>query len=97
MEKITLKAYAIVSQGAHLCTGTHDVSDPDFRLFARPIVIGERAWVTASAFVGPGVTIGDGAILGARAVTFSDVAPWWIFVGNPARLLKKRVIRDIAR
>jgi putative colanic acid biosynthesis acetyltransferase WcaF len=75
---------AIVSQSAYLCTGTHDYRNPDFPLIARPINIGVRAWVCASAFIGPGVTVADGAILGAAGVTFRDLEKWTIYVGNPA-------------
>jgi len=92
MAPIRLGAYAIVSQGAHLCAGTHDVESPAFQLHTRPIVIGTRAWVAAEAFVGPGVTIGDGAVLGARAVAMRDIAAWTIAAGNPARPLRPRHI-----
>lgn len=93
MAKIAIGPYAIISQDAHLCTGTHDVDDPNFQLRSRPITIGERAWVAAEAFIGPGVTIGDGAVLGARACTMRDVAPYTIFSGNPAVFLRERRIR----
>lgn len=84
---------AIVSQGAHLCAGTHDHSDPDFQLIVRPIAIGEDAWVAAEAFVGPGVTIGEGAVLGARAVAMRDCAAWTVHSGNPAVAIKPRILR----
>ncbi len=90
MAKITLGPYALASQGAHLCAGTHDIDDPHFQLRAAPITIGARAWIAAEAFVGPGVTVGDGAVLGARAVTFTDLEPWTVFIGNPAREIRKR-------
>lgn len=93
MAKISFGAYSLVSQGAHLCTGTHDISDQHFQLKALPILIGERAWVAADAFVGPGVTIGAGAVLGARGCAFGDLEPWTVYVGNPVRPLKKRVMR----
>jgi putative colanic acid biosynthesis acetyltransferase WcaF len=93
MATITLEDYALVSQGAHLCTGSHDIDDPNFQLKAEPIVIGNKAWIAADAFVGPGVTIGDGAVLGARGVACSDLAPWTVYVGNPAKAIKKRKLR----
>lgn len=91
--RITLQERAIVSQGAHLCTGSHDYNDPDFSLFARPINIGKDAWVCADAFIGPGVSVGEGAVLGARAVAFKDLQAWQVYSGNPAQLIKQRQIR----
>jgi putative colanic acid biosynthesis acetyltransferase WcaF len=93
MAPITLEPYALVSQGAHLCAGTHDIEDVYFQLHARPIVIGERAWVAAEAFVGPGVTIGRGAVLGARGCALRDLESWTVYVGNPAIPLKPRRVR----
>ncbi len=93
MAPITLGDYAIVSQRAHLCAGTHNIDDPHFQLEARSITIGRRAWVAAEAFVGPGVTIGDGAVLGGRAVAFRDLKPWNVYSGNPAVSLRERKVR----
>lgn len=91
---ITIRRKAVVSQGAYLCTGTHDYEDPLFQLTAAPIVVGESAWVCAQAFVGPGVTIGDGAVVGARAVATRDMPEWTVCAGNPCRPLKPRVVRS---
>ena len=91
--KITLHERAIVSQGAHLCTGSHDYNDPDFQLYAKPIIICKDAWVCAEAFIGPGVSVGEGAVLGARAVAFKNLEPWQVYSGNPAKAIKHRQIR----
>ena len=87
---ITIQARATISHRAHLCAGTHDYIRADFPLLRPPITIGEQAWICADAFVGPGVTVGEGAIVGARAVAVRDVAPWTIVAGNPARFAKRR-------
>lgn len=87
---VCIGANAIISQGAHLCTGTHRIDDPGFQLEARPITIGANAWVAAEAFVGPGVELGEGAVLGARGVTFKDLPAWTVHAGNPARLIRER-------
>lgn len=92
MDRITLGERAVVSQGAQLCCGTHDISDPDFQLVTRPIAVGPRAWVAADAFIGPGATVHEGAVVGARAVLFKDAAPYGVYVGNPATSIKTRVI-----
>ena len=88
---VTIGARATISHRAHLCAGTHDHTKPDFPLLRPPIVIGEQAWICAEAFVGPGVTVGEGAIVGAGAVAMTDVAPWMIAAGNPAREIKRRM------
>ncbi|WP_431276475.1 putative colanic acid biosynthesis acetyltransferase [Variovorax ureilyticus] len=94
MAPISLGRGALVSQGAHLCAGTHDISSASFQLIARPITIGPRAWIAAEAFVGPGVEVGEGAVLGARSVAFRSLDPWTVYGGNPAKPLKRRVLKD---
>lgn len=94
MAPITIGAYALASQGAHLCAGTHDIRDPDFQLVSRPITVGPRAWIAAEAFVGPGVTVGEGAVLGARAVAMKDLEAWTIYTGNPAQPIGERRLRS---
>jgi putative colanic acid biosynthesis acetyltransferase WcaF len=90
MAPISIGRDAVVSQRAHLCAGTHDVDDKLFQLMAEPIVIGAKAWVAAEAFVGPGVTVHEGAVLGARGVTVKDLPAWTISAGNPARVIRER-------
>jgi len=87
---ISIGARATVSQGAHLCAGTHDWRDPSMPLVKPPIHIGADAWICADAFIGPGVTIGKRAIVGARAVAVQDVPDGKIAVGNPARIVSAR-------
>ena len=87
---ITLGDRCTVSQGAHLCAGTHDFTRPDMPLLRPPIAIEADAWVAADAFVGPGVTVREGALLGARGCAFTDLDPWTIHGGNPAKALKPR-------
>lgn len=87
---IVIGARSVVSQGAHLCASSHDLSDPHFQLVLRPITLGRNCWVAAEAFVGPGVEMGDHAVLGARGVLFDKAAPWGVYSGNPAKLIKTR-------
>ncbi len=90
MAPIRIRKNAVISQGAHLCAGTHDIDDPHFQLEARPITIGVHAWVAAEAFVGPGVVLEEGAVLSARGVTFKDIAAWTVCAGNPAQTIRER-------
>lgn len=63
-------------------------------LVTSPIVIGEGAWVAADVFIGPGVAIGEGAVVGARSSVFKDVAPWTVVAGNPANFIRKRLLPE---
>lgn len=90
---IAIGARTVVSQGAHLCASTHDIADPDFQLILRPITVGAGCWIAAEAFVGPGVSVGDGAVVAARAALFADAAPMGVYRGNPAVLVKERRLR----
>ena len=97
MAPVCIGGGSVVSQGAFLCGGTHDYTRLDRPLVSKPIFIEQDCWVAAEAFVGPGVRIGRGAILGARAVAFSDLEPWTIYVGNPARPVKTRTLDKAAK
>jgi acetyltransferase-like isoleucine patch superfamily enzyme len=55
---------------------------------ARPIRIGRNVWIGFDACVLPGVTIGEGSIVGARSVVVEDVAPFTVVAGNPARFIR---------
>lgn len=61
----------------------------DGRSDPRPIRIGSNVWIGFDACVLPGVTIGEGAIVGARSVVTTDVEPYTIVVGNPARVVRR--------
>lgn len=90
MAKIEIGAFSVVSQRAFLCTGTHSIQTPEFQIAARPIHIGDHAWIAAEAFVGPGVEVGEGAVLAARGVAFKNLQPWTVYLGNPAVPVKTR-------
>ena len=84
--KIKIGEKVTISQRVHLCAGTHDYSDSAMPLLKPPIVIESQTWVAADAFVGPGVTIGEGVVVGARSVVVKDVEPWVVVAGNPAKV-----------
>jgi len=89
---IAIGAHATVSQYSYLCSASHDYTLPDLPLTSAPIVIGNGAWVAADVFVGPGVTIGEGAVVGARSSVFRNVEPWTVVAGNPARKIRDRIL-----
>ena len=89
---VKIGANTTVSQGAYLCTASHDISDSLNPLVTAPIIVKDQAWIATDAFVGMGVTVGQGAVIGARACVFKDVEPWTVVGGNPAKFIKKRVI-----
>lgn len=88
--RVTIGSHTVISQRAHICAGTHDYTRPNLPLLRPSIRIGAGVWVAAEAFVGPGVTIGDNSVVGARAVVTKDVPPGVVVGGNPARVLKPR-------
>lgn len=87
---VTLRFGANISQNCHLCAGTHDFTRWSMPLVTAPIVIGENAWLAADVFVGPGVTVGELCVVGARSVVVRDLPPRKICVGHPCRPIKDR-------
>ena len=90
---VRIGAHSTVSQYSHLCTSSHDYEHPNMPQTFASVVIEDQVWVAADAFIGPGVTIGRGAIVGARASVFRDVEPCIIVGGNPAKFIKKRELK----
>jgi putative colanic acid biosynthesis acetyltransferase WcaF len=76
----------VISQRSYLCAATHNYRDMTFPLVAKPIVVEREAWIAADCFIAPGVTIGAGAIVGARSTVLHSVAPATIVAGHPATL-----------
>lgn len=92
VDDIRIGSNAVVSEGAFLCTASHDIRSSTFELKTAPIAVGDMAWIGARAIVLPGVTIGTGAVIAAGAVVTKDVAPWTVVGGNPAREIGRRVV-----
>lgn len=90
---IVLGDNTVISQGAYLCTATHDLASPVMALKTAPIVVGNDCWIAARATLLPGVTLGDGAVVGLGAVVSRSVPPLTVVAGNPARPIKQRIIR----
>jgi len=89
---IKIESHVCISQRAFLCTGNHNYKSPSFDLVTKPILVEAGAWVGALAVVGPGVVLGNHAVLAAGSVASRSLEPFGIYQGNPAVLVKKRAI-----
>lgn len=79
-----------------MCTAGHDIEMANSNatgLIIAPITICRNAWVATKAYISMGVTIGDGAVVGATASVYKNVEPWTVVGGNPAKVLKRREIK----
>ena len=90
---VTVGAHSTISQGSLLCTASHDITDFHHRLVTAPIVVEDQVWIGARAYIGMGVVVRQGAVVGATASVYKTVEPWTVVGGNPARFIKKREIR----
>lgn len=91
--KIIIGNQTIISQKCYLCASSHDHTISNFPLFLKPITIDDQVWIAADAFIGPGVYIGEGAVVGARSAVFKKVNAWNVVGGNPARFIKNRKMK----
>ena len=94
VDKVIIGAHSTISQKSYLCTASHDITKSTNPLVTAPIIIKDQVWVGAAVFIGMGVTIHKGAVVGARANVFKNVDSWTVVVGNPAKFIKKRIIYD---
>lgn len=92
---VTIESHACISQGVYLCTGNHDWNHPDFKLIPASIHIEESSWIGAKSVIGPGVTVGRGAVLALGGVTGHSLQAMTIYTGNPAQAIKERKVGKI--
>ena len=93
VDRITIGPRSTVSQYSYLCAASHDFEDPAHPLTTAPITLGANVWVAVDVFVGPGVTIADGTVVGARSSVFKSLPPWVLAAGSPAKPVRPRVLR----
>lgn len=89
---ITIGSHSCISQGALLCTGNHNYTSPGFNLIMKPIVIEDGVWIGARSFVAAGVTAHAHSMLTAGSVATKDMQAYGIYQGNPAVLIKERIL-----
>ncbi len=90
---VRLGAHVCISQGAYLCTGNHDWSDPAFGLMIAPIELADGSWAGAQCLLTPGTHLGKGSVAAAGSVIVGSVPDFEIYAGNPAKFVKRRVIK----
>lgn len=90
---IEIGSHTCLSQRVFLCTGSHDHRSPTFDLITKPIRIGAQCWIAATAFVGPGVEVGEGTVVSAGSVLLESVPGGVIVRGNPAQVTGERTVR----
>jgi putative colanic acid biosynthesis acetyltransferase WcaF len=91
---VTIGSHCCISQGAYLCTGSHDWATPDFALIVKPIRIENQAWIAARSVIGPGVSVGEGSVLSLASLASDNLPAWSICAGVPATVVKGRCVRD---
>ncbi len=91
---VRVGSHTTLSQDTYVCAGTHDYQISYLPLIRSPVTVGSGVWVAAQCFIGPGVTIADNVMVGARSVVAKDLPPDVVAAGHPARPLKPRVMKD---
>ena len=91
--EITIGANTVISQCTYVCAADHDHEQAGFPIRARPVVIGNEAWVATDVYVAPGVTIGDCAVVGARSSVFKDLPAGWVCLGSPCKPVRLRKVQ----
>ncbi|WP_299319666.1 putative colanic acid biosynthesis acetyltransferase [uncultured Maribacter sp.] len=91
---ISIGSNTIISQKSYICASSHYHTTPSLEWYAAPVYIKDQVWICADAFIGPGVIIEDGAVVGARSAVFKKVDSWTVVGGNPAKFIKTREIKS---
>ena len=89
--EIEIGSNVVISQKSYLCAASHDYEKENFPIWSKKITIEDECWLATDVYVGPGVTVGKGTVIGARSSIFKDLPPGKVCVGSPARVIKDRI------
>ena len=92
-DKVTIGETSCLGSAVYILTDSHNISSPNFEMQTAPIVIGSNVWIATRATISKGITIGEGAVIGAESLVIKNVEPWTVVGGNPAKFIKKRIIK----
>lgn len=81
---VTIGSNVCLSQGAYLCTGSHDWAKASFDLRVAPIEIKDRVWVCARSTIAPGTVVGEGAVISLGSVFSGVASEWTVYRGTNA-------------
>ena len=94
LDQIDIGSNVSISHRCYLCAGSHDYSKPEFPYIVDSvktrISVGDEVWLANDVFVGPGVSIGRGAVVGARSNAFYSLPAMMVCFGTPAEARKPR-------
>lgn len=88
--EITIGKHVSIAHRDYFCTGLHDHTKVSFDIDTKPIIIEDECWIPNDVFVGPGVTIKKGCVIGARSTVLHDMPEGMICYGAPAKPVRKR-------
>ncbi|MBU3010327.1 putative colanic acid biosynthesis acetyltransferase [Polaribacter vadi] len=94
LDKITIGEKCCIGEYSFLITGSHNVNSVGFEMVTSPIVINDGCWVTTGVYILPGVTLGKYSVIGAKSLVVKSIEPLSIVGGNPAKYIKKRVLKE---
>lgn len=92
--EIHIGSHTVISQRSYLCAGSHHHGNPGFSIYTKPIIIESQCWLAADVFVSPGITIGEGTVVGSRSSVFNTLPAGKICFGTPAIVIKDRLQED---
>jgi len=89
--EIEIGSNVVISQKSYLCAASHDYEQENFPIWSKKITIEDQCWLATDVYIAPGVTIGQGTVVGARSSVFKDLPGGKICVGSPAKVIKSRM------